>query len=167
MALKDLINTLSTKIEAAATGASPEELAYLSSAVEKIGGRVSVFDFNDFVDDKKSSLTLDVTTIKADALDAINTVLTTGITNLTTLINTSTNDLNETVANAVASLDAQIATIVTDSTNAINALKATTLADIETAKTDGVTTVSDAAATAVGQIYGSRSRLMYLACAFG
>lgn len=154
MSLKAIIDTLSEKIAAASTGSSPEELAYLASAVEKIGGRVSVFDLVDHVEDQKTQLSLDISTVKADAVAAINSVLADGITELT--------NLNNTVSATVLGLESQVASIIADAQTQINSILATAIAGINTAKSDGIAAVNSAASTATNQIYGSRSRLFYL-----
>ena len=161
-ALKDLVQNLQDKINVAADAATPEELAYLSSAIEKIGGRASIFDFVDFVDDKKGELTLDVDQTKQDALDSINAVFSNALTQLTDLINTSTNSLTSTAATASAELDDQINTITTLAAQEIADLVTQANTSISTESSAAVDAVTSAASTAVGQIYGSRSRLYFL-----
>ena len=161
-ALKDLVQNLQAKINVAAGAATPEELAYLSSAVEKIGGRASIFDFVDFVDDKKNELSLDVDQTKQDAVDSINAVFSNALTQLTELINTSSNSLTSTASQASADLDDQITAITTTAAQQIVDLVNQANANISNESDAAVAAVSSAASTAVGQIYGSRSRLYFL-----
>lgn len=54
--LWDAAKALSDKIKAAAATASAEELAYLGSAMEKIGGHVSLVDLAQHVENMKAEL---------------------------------------------------------------------------------------------------------------
>ena len=56
MALKDAINAIYNKVQSDISSASPEELAYLGTALEKIGGKITVFDIMEFGDDKIAEL---------------------------------------------------------------------------------------------------------------
>lgn len=55
-ALWDTVSALSNKIRTAASTATPEELAYLGSAMEKIGGHVSLADLADHVQTVKGEI---------------------------------------------------------------------------------------------------------------
>lgn len=54
--LLESVISLNNKIKVAATTATAEEMAYLGSAIEKIGGQLSLYDLIEHVDDLKEIL---------------------------------------------------------------------------------------------------------------
>lgn len=54
--LREALRALKAKIETAAAFATPEELAYLGTALERIGGRATLLEVEDIGDQKKAEL---------------------------------------------------------------------------------------------------------------
>jgi hypothetical protein len=126
--LKDAVQAIYTKVATDLTNASPEELAYLSTSLEKLGGRATVYDVMDVGEDKKAEIQALATQIIANLntdvsakvtqfetdIDAVVTLQTlnfqTMIANTTTeyntLVQTTTNSLNQTIADAEAAVQA-------------------------------------------------------------
>ncbi|MEG2004897.1 MAG: hypothetical protein RR014_02570 [Bilophila sp.] len=50
--LRDAVKALKQKIQTAADSASPEELAYLGAAIDRIGGRATVLEVEEMGDVK-------------------------------------------------------------------------------------------------------------------
>lgn len=55
--LKDAVQAIYNKVQTNVNDASPEELAYLSTSLEKLGGRATVYDVMDMGEDKKTEIT--------------------------------------------------------------------------------------------------------------
>jgi ElaB/YqjD/DUF883 family membrane-anchored ribosome-binding protein len=125
--LKDAVQAIYNKVATDLTNASPEELAYLSTSLEKLGGRATVYDVMDVGEDKKAEIQALATQVMADInLDASNhvaqfetdvqaiidlqtQVFNTSIANTTTeyntLVQTTTDSLNDTIAAAQLAAD--------------------------------------------------------------
>jgi hypothetical protein len=56
--LKDAVQAIYNKVQINVNDASPEELAYLSTSLEKLGGRATVYDVMDMGEDKKTEITV-------------------------------------------------------------------------------------------------------------
>ena len=66
--LSSLYAELTAKIQAASTGATAEDLAYLATAAERIGGKASVLDVLQHAAEAKA----DMTTVKDQLISLIN-----------------------------------------------------------------------------------------------
>ncbi len=55
--LRDAVRAIKAKIETAAESATPEELAYLGTAIDRIGGRATVLEVEEVGDLKMAELT--------------------------------------------------------------------------------------------------------------
>lgn len=131
--LKDAVQAIYNKVATDLTNASPEELAYLSTSLEKLGGRATVYDVMDVGEDKKaeiqalanqiiSDLTTDlgtqVTQFESDVQDIIdlqtlnfNTMIGNTTTEYQTLVQTTTDSLNQTITDAETAVQAAQADI--------------------------------------------------------
>ena len=157
MSLKDAVKNLNTKIANAANSATAEEIAYLATAVERIGGRVSVFELADFADDKKVELSSSLDTAKALAVAAINANKDARLAELVTLrdqaISAMTTTKNDSQAALVATSKASAELVTTTKTTAETTMLA--------AKDASLAAVTAAATTALAQILGQRGRMMF------
>ena len=77
--LVDAISAIKTKIASSAATATPEELAYLGTAIDRIGGGATAMEVVEFGDQKKTELTALAETKTAEATDAIEAVKTDAI----------------------------------------------------------------------------------------
>lgn len=157
MSLKDAVHNLNIKIANAANSATAEEIAYLATAVERIGGRVSVFELADFADDKKVELGTSLDTAKALAISAVNANKDARLAELVTLRDQALSAMTTTKS------DSQAALVATKSSAELSVT--TTKATAETAmlatKDASLAAVTAAAATALAQILGQRGRMMF------
>jgi hypothetical protein len=126
--LKDAVQAIYNKVATDLTNASPEELAYLSTSLEKLGGRATVYDVMDVGEDKKAEIqalatqiisnlgvdiTSKVTQFETDVQDIIDvqtsnfqTMIGNTTTEYNTLVQNTTNSLNQTIADAEAAVQA-------------------------------------------------------------
>ena len=72
-AIFDAVDALRKKIVSAAATATPEELAYLGNALEKIAGHVTLLELSEHVDSLKATLDTYKTTIEANFAETIAT----------------------------------------------------------------------------------------------
>jgi len=104
--LKKALENISTKIASSASSASPEELAYLGTAIDRIGGRSTVYEIVEVADLVKG----EINTLSINLQDNMSL-------NFTNKITESTNQVNATLANMVNSA---VATEVTTIQNIQN-----------------------------------------------
>jgi hypothetical protein len=135
------IQAVKDKIALAAGTATPEELAYLGTALDRIGGRATVYEVVEVGDTKKAeladlantlfaSIQTDTTEELTKFVEAVDAKIAAMTSSANTLVDTSIKD----IASAKASMD----------THASETLTATA-ASIDSAKTAAITAVSKAA----------------------
>ncbi len=108
LALRDAITAVKNKISSAAADATPEELAYLGTAIDRIGGRATVLEIEQMGDAIKGEISLLVTQTKTDVsanlIDITNKVAeATGI--IESLVSTANGQVTTMVNDAVAAID--------------------------------------------------------------
>lgn len=121
--LKDAVQAIYNKVATDLTNASPEELAYLSTSLEKLGGRATVYDVMDVGEDKKAEIQALATQIMANITNQttqfetdvqaiidlqtlnFNTLIANTTTEYNTLVQTTTDSLNDTIAAAQLAAD--------------------------------------------------------------
>lgn len=107
------VQTLRDKLQAAATGATPEELAYLASALEKIAGQASLLDLAEALSQAIAQIQgaaqpgitqaqQEANTLRQNILAAIEAKRLTAEQSLTT----ATNSANASVATRIAQMQA-------------------------------------------------------------
>jgi hypothetical protein len=175
MSLRDAVENLNSKIASSAGGATAEEIAYLATAAERIGGRVSIFELSEFAEAKKTELSVAAATAISNAASTVNSELADHIAQMATardqaleslsasrqatdtLIAQITTDTSLVVASTAATLNA--------STQAAASAAAQVTADadalVAVAVADAIDAVATAAAQAVSQILGQRGRMMF------
>jgi gas vesicle protein len=127
--LKDAVQAVYNKVQTDLTNASPEELAYLSTSLEKLGGRATVYDVMDVGEDKKtemqeladslvSDLSADIAGKEAQFETDIQAIVDLQTTNFNTLVSDSTVEINTVITNAENSLNQTISDIQADVTQA-------------------------------------------------
>jgi len=130
------VSNLRDKIVTSSNTATPEELAYLGSALEKIGGKTSLYDVVDAAETKKQEI-----------LDASATV----ISELTATLNTTKSTIEGSIDSSIANYN-----------NNINAKRDEVISELEAA----ITKASAAAALTQQQaVNGSKLRNMFYASA--
>ena len=69
--LRDAVRAIKAKIETAAEIATPEELAYLGTAIDRIGGRATVLEVEEMGDIKMAEMSAHANAVEAATLDTI------------------------------------------------------------------------------------------------
>lgn len=158
------IQAVKDKIALSAGTATPEELAYLGTALDRIGGRATVYEVAEMGDAKKAELTAlaeqlasaintdttaelaafvaDVDAKIASMTQSANTLVATSIQNITDTKNAAEAYITD-VKNAATGY---ASTTLTQTTAAIDASKNSALAAVTDAKNAAVLTVDGAAA---------------------
>ena len=132
----DVVCVIKAKIETAAEIATPEELAYLGTAIDRIGGRATVLEVEEMGDIKMAEISAHATSVETATLDTIATAADIAIANVTATQTAAESAITETKTAAEAS--------VSQTKNAALAVMAQT-------ETSTVATVNAAAQTAIQQ----------------
>lgn len=141
--LRDAVRAIKAKIETAAEIATPEELAYLGTAIDRIGGRATVLEVEEMGDIKMAEMSAHATAVETATLDTIATAADVAIANVTATNTAAESSITATKTSAEAS--------VTQTKNAALAVMAQT-------ETSTVATVNAAAQTAIQQTASSRDQ---------
>jgi hypothetical protein len=125
--LRDAIGAIKDKAVSAAQTATSEDLAYISTALEKLGGNASIIEIEDFASSKK------------DALQAT-------YDGLLSALGASVDDVSDTITGLVAA-----------TTTTVNALTASAIADVMEVKTTSQSVIATASSDALSQISAARA----------
>ena len=137
------LDAIKAKIETAAEIATPEELAYLGTAIDRIGGRATVLEVEEIGDIKMAEMSAHANAVESATLDTIATAADVAIANVTA---------TKTAAEAaITATKSGAETSVTQTKNAALAVMAQT-------QTSTVATVNAAAQTAIQQTASSRDQ---------
>lgn len=136
--LKDAVQAIYNKVATDLTNASPEELAYLSTSLEKLGGRATVYDVMDVGEDKKTEIQALATQIIADLNLDITGKVGQFNTDVQAIITLETNNFNTLIDNKTTQFNLLVQTTETS----INQ----TITDAETSVQAAQVDISDAAA---------------------
>ena len=80
--LRDAVRAIKAKIETAAEIATPEELAYLGTAIDRIGGRATVLEVEEMGDIKMAEMSAHANAVETATLDTIATAADVAIANV-------------------------------------------------------------------------------------
>ena len=134
--LRDAVRAIKAKIETAAEIATPEELAYLGTAIDRIGGRATVLEVEEMGDVKMAELSAHANSVETATLDTIATAADVAITHVN--------------ATKPAAEDAITATR-TAAEASVTQTKSAALAVMAQTETSTVATVNAAAQSAIQQ----------------
>ena len=141
--LRDAVRAIKAKIETAAKIATPEELAYLGTAIDRIGGRATVLEVEEMGDVKMAELSAHANSVETATLDTIATGADVAIANVNATQTAAENTITATRTAAEAS---------------VTQTKDTALAVMAQTETSTVATVNAAAQTAIQQAASSRDQ---------
>ena len=147
MAIKDAIQAVYNKVQNNVSSASPEELAYLSTSLEKLSGQATIFDLMDEGELKKTELNELYTTLSSQLNVDFNDEIAGLQTQIDSKIQTSYNTLDSIILDKTAEYNA----LVTTKTDDINIKISTFETAVDTAETQitaAATALTDAAAVA-------------------
>lgn len=136
--LKDAVQAIYNKVATDLTNASPEELAYLSTSLEKLGGRATVYDVMDVGEDKKTEIQALANQIIADLNLDIGGRVGQFNTDIQAIVTLETNNFNTMIDNKTTEFNLLAQT----TENSLNQTIAATEASVQAAQVD----ISDAAA---------------------
>lgn len=124
---------LANKIGAEVVNASAEEIAFLGTALERVGGRASVIEIQILANAAKE----EITTLKTSVVDDINNMLNTTIqTEIDTRKDTALDEIDASVVAATAAVDqmeADVETQITNASDAIDQVVGQAVTDVNTA----------------------------------
>ena len=131
LALRDAIAAVKNKISSAAADATPEELAYLGTAIDRIGGRATVLEIEQMGDTIKEELANIIDQVKAELDTYVQTATNTQIGVLDSRVSESNTAITNKVAEAtgiieslVSTANGQVTTMVNDAVAAIDSASA-------------------------------------------
>lgn len=157
MSLKDAVSAINAKIQAAAGSASAEELAYLATAVERIGGKVSVFEIDEMATSLKEGMFTGFETAKQTAIAELNTNNVAGMAAVTLAVNTGI----AAIASDRLSAINKVALDKADATSSIATGKNAATLAIATERTNSLAALASASAQATAALVGQPGRLMF------
>lgn len=127
LALRDAITAVKNKISSAAADATPEELAYLGTAIDRIGGRATVLEIEQMGDTIKEEVSSIIDGVKAELDTYVQTATNTQIGVLDSRVSESNTAITNKVAEAtgiieslVSTANDQVTTMVNDAVAAID-----------------------------------------------
>lgn len=135
--LRDAVRAIKAKIETAAEIATPEELAYLGTAIDRIGGRATVLEVEEMGDVKMAEITVHAEAVETATLDTIAQSADVAITNVTATKTASEAAITATKTAAEASVtqtkDAALAVMVQTETSTVATVNAAAQSAIQQA----------------------------------
>ena len=156
LALRDAITAVKNKISSAAADATPEELAYLGTAIDRIGGRATVLEIEQMGDTIKEEVNSIIDGVKADLDTYVQAATSTQIG----VLDSKVSESNTAITNKVAEATTIIETLVSTANGQVNTMVNNAVAQLEAASND----LSSAAAVAQQQaINGSLFTNYFLA----
>lgn len=141
--LRDAVRAIKAKIETAAEIATPEELAYLGTAIDRIGGRATVLEVEEIGDIKIAEISAHTALLETATLDTMAAAADVAIANVTT---------------TKAAAEIAITALVTAAEASVIQTKDAALAVMAQTETSTVATVNTAAQTAIQQAASSRDQ---------
>ena len=143
--LRDAVKSLKSKIISTAATANAEDLAYLGSAINNIGGRATVLEVEETGDIIMQALTDHGAQVEADTIASIEATRDTAQANVTATKDAAEKSITDTKTAAVQTMtDTQ-----TTTTDAVNAAAATAIATMTDEKNNAVATAQAAAQNAI------------------
>lgn len=122
--LWDVVTSLHTKIRASADTATPEELAYLGTAIEKISGPLSTLELANHVDTLKAQLDQHKSSASTSMTQLLNTKIADAERSMLALRDSYVGVVNNTITTAVSSVNTSVGNKVLEAQDAIVALQA-------------------------------------------
>ena len=141
--LRDAVRAIKAKIGTAAEIATPEELAYLGTAIDRIGGRATVLEVEEMGDIKMAEISAHATAVETATLDTIATAADVAIANVTA---------------AKTAAETAITATKTSAETSVTQTKNAALAGMAQTETSTVATVNASAQTTIQQAASSRDQ---------
>jgi hypothetical protein len=145
--LSSALQAISSKIAASASGATPEELAYLGTAIDRIGGRATIYEVAQIGDLKKAELEA----LAKELMTTLQAAIGVDLTAFHSDVNTTLGNATQTIADAQNTATAHATLELSTFTSAVNTSKAAATSAINAAAntaTMNVQTAVDALSSA-------------------
>jgi len=120
--LRDAVRAIKAKIETAAEIATPEELAYLGTAIDRIGGRATVLEVEEMGDIKMAEISAHATSVETATLDTIATAADVAIANVTATKTEALAVMAQTETSTVATVNAAAQSAIQQAAAAANSV---------------------------------------------
>lgn len=119
--LRDAVKSIKAKIETAAGTATPEELAYLGTAIDRIGGRATVLEVEEMGDIKIVEISEHANAIKTGMSDQLNVIRIQALAGVDAAAQTAVQHAaairDQAVADTTAAADVAVARIRSEAAN--------------------------------------------------
>jgi len=143
--LRDAVRAIKAKIETAAEIATPEELAYLGTAIDRIGGRATVLEVEEMGDIKMAEMSAHATSVETATLDTIATAADVASANVTATKTAAETSVTQTKNAALAVMaQTETSTVAT-----VNAAAQTAIQQSASARDQAISATQSAANQAV------------------
>jgi len=143
--LRDAVRAIKAKIETAAEIATPEELAYLGTAIDRIGGRATVLEVEEMGDIKMAEMSAHATSVETATLDTIATAADVASANVTATKTAAETSVTQTKNAALAVMaQTETSTVAT-----VNAAAQTAIQQSASARDQAISATKSAANQAV------------------
>ncbi|MDP1605646.1 MAG: hypothetical protein Q8L93_03225 [Rhodocyclaceae bacterium] len=103
--LRNAVRAIKEKIISGASTATPEELAYLGTAIDRIGGRATVIEVEDVGDLQKAEITTHGEQVRTAAIASITATRTTAEATITQTRTTAEASVSQTGTTTIASVN--------------------------------------------------------------
>lgn len=159
--LKDAVQAIYNKVATDLTTATPEELAYLSTSLEKLGGRATVYDVMDVGEDKKAEIQALADVIIANMNTDVGNKVDQFNLDIQSIVDLQTTNFNNMIELKTTEYNTLVATTET-SLNGIILAAETSISNAEADVASAVAALTDAAAIANQQaMNGSEFNLYF------
>lgn len=143
--LRDAVRAIKAKIETAAEIATPEELAYLGTAIDRIGGRATVLEVEEMGDVKMAEMSEHAHAVESATLDTIATSADVAIANVTATKTAAESSVTQTKEAALSVMaQTETSTVAT-----VNATAQTAIQQSASARDQAIAATQSAADQAV------------------
>ena len=143
--LRDAVRAIKAKIETAADIATPEELAYLGTAIDRIGGRATVLEVEEMGDVKMAEMSAHATSVETATLDTIATAADVAIANVSATKSAAESSITATKTAA----EAVMAQTETSTVATVNAAAQTAIQQAASSRDQAIAATQSAADAAV------------------
>ena len=143
--LRDAVRAIKAKIETTAEIATPEELAYLGTAIDRIGGRATVLEVEEMGDIKMAEMSAHATSVETATLDTIATAADVAIANVSATKSAAESSITATKTAA----EAVMAQTETSTVATVNAAAQTAIQQAASSRDQAIAATQSAADAAV------------------
>lgn len=152
--LRDAVRAIKAKISAAADQASPEELAYLGTAIDRIGGRATLLELEELADALKAEVTALVEAERATLTTDVDAIVAAGIATMTASRDGAAADIEAARVSTLTDVNASLLAARQEAADGV--------ADIQAATSTALDDISAAAAGTVGAAGGLSPQSFFL-----